>query len=141
MTLSQISDGYASVIERQRFVPNHYRKNEIDVSDISGFDKTSWVKRSTQFKTPVWKFSYKNKTILASKPISIEIKKGEAHFFAENENLGIYSIGESYNCAIKAFCEELIYFYNHYKNLPWTRVTGEAKRLKKLYEELFLKNK
>ncbi|MCK4391113.1 MAG: hypothetical protein KAV83_12855 [Desulfobacterales bacterium] len=66
-----------------------------------------------------------------------EVTKGQTLFFAEDENLGIFATGESRNEAISAFGEHLVHFYEHYKRLNWDSVTGEARRLKKIYEELF----
>ena len=39
--------------------------------------------------------------------------------------------------AISAFSEHLVHFYAHYKRLDWNNVTGEAMRLKEIYEDLF----
>jgi hypothetical protein len=65
----------------------------------------------------------------------IECRRND--FFVENETLGIFATGETREEAKRAFDEHLIYFYNHYKKLSWDRVTGEAERLKRLYEDLF----
>ncbi|MEA1991059.1 MAG: hypothetical protein U9N58_02540 [Thermodesulfobacteriota bacterium] len=67
----------------------------------------------------------------------VKVTRGEILFFVENETLDIFATGETREEAIRAFNEHLIYFYNHYKNLSWDRVTGEAERLKRLYEDLF----
>jgi hypothetical protein len=100
-------------------------------------DERQWTRGFSAAQTPCWRFTALGKVVLASKPVSIRTSKGESLFFAENENLGIYATGESRNEAIQAFSEHVVHFYQHYKGLSWYRVTGEAHRLKYLYENLF----
>ena len=66
----------------------------------------------------------------------VKISKGETLFFAENEYFGIFTTGKSREEAINNFSEQIIHFYNHYKQLNWDRVTGEALRIKKLFKNL-----
>ena len=79
---------------------------------------------------------YKITEVYPNSPL-VKVSKGESFFFAENENLGIFATGESRNEAIRAFNEHLIHFHKHYKQLDWNKATGEAQRLKKIYEDLF----
>ena len=69
-------------------------------------------------------------------PVRVKISKGETLFFAENEDFGIFTTGESRDEAINNFSEQIIHFYNHYKQLNWNRATGEALRIKRLFENL-----
>ena len=69
-------------------------------------------------------------------PARVKISKGEALFFAENEYFGIFATGESRDEAINNFSEQIIHFYDHYKQLNWNRAAGEALRIKKLFENL-----
>lgn len=136
MNLAEISESYSSLMEKREFIPDLYSRDEFDVSELPELGSTSWFQRSS-LTTPMWEFSHHNKKVLSLKPVSIQITKGEKLFFAENDNLAIYATGETPPKAINAFCEELIYFYHHYKKLSWNQVTGEAKKLKIIYEDIF----
>lgn len=137
MNVAQISESYELRNERLDSFPENFKRRVPSVSTASELDlrPVSWGFATAN--TPLWRFRSSNGVVLSSKPVSVKISRGESLFFAENENLDIFATGESRDDAIRAFNEHLIYFYNHYKNLSWDRVTGEAKRLKRLYEDLF----
>ena len=139
MTLAHISESYELREERLRFVPEHFERGVTSVSTAPELDVTPWASGLSAAKTPLWRFPSPPAVILSSKPVTVKVYRGEALFFAENENLGIFATGESRNEAISAFCEDLVHFYEHYKRLDWDRVTGEARRMKKIYEDLFEK--
>ncbi|MBI4639925.1 MAG: hypothetical protein HY731_04485 [Candidatus Tectomicrobia bacterium] len=86
---------------------------------------------------PVWTFTSQQVKVVSSKPIQVHISRGEELFFAENETLRIYATGETMEEVIQDFIEQVIHHYHHYRRTPWERVTGEAAKLKKLYEEIF----
>lgn len=89
-------------------------------------------------KTPRWRFSDGEKTLRCrNKPVAICIHKGETSFFAENEKLNIAEIGSTIDEAIDNFSETLIFFYEHYKDMPDSKVTSWAKKIKDLYNENF----
>lgn len=137
MTLTHINESYRLRDERLRFMPEHFQRGVTAVSTASELDMPAWSSGFSAVRTPLWKFPSLNTVILSSKPVSVRISKAEVLFFAENENLGIYATGETRIEAIHAFSKELVHFYVHYKRLSWDRVTGEGRRLKKLYEDLF----
>ena len=115
----------------------HFIKGITSISTVSELDLKPVSLGFSTAKTPLWRFPSLHGVVLSSKPVSVKIRRGETLFFAENENLGLYATGESRDDAIRAFCEQLIHFYNHYKGLSWNHVTGEARRLKEIYENLF----
>lgn len=137
MNLAQINESYELRNERLNFIPENFERGITSVSTASELDlkPISWGFATA--KTPLWRFPSSHGVVLSSKPVSVMISRGEVLFLAENENLGLYATGESRDEAIRAFCEQLIHFYKHYKGLKWNRVTGEAHRLKKIYEDLF----
>lgn len=137
MTLTHINESYELRDERLRFMPEHFQRGVTAVSTASELDVPPWSSGFSAIRTPLWRFSSMHTVIISSKPVSVRISKGETLFFAENENLGIYATGETSGEAIHAFSEHLVHFYVHYTRLSWDRVTGEARRLKKLYEDLF----
>lgn len=71
-------------------------------------------------------------------PIKVHIYSDDSLFFAENETLVIIGTGSSAIEAMDDFCSHVIHFYHYYKKLSWNKVTGDAVRLKKLYETLFV---
>ncbi|MBE9570180.1 MAG: hypothetical protein IMF11_06120 [Proteobacteria bacterium] len=137
MTLAHFSESYELREERLRFIPEHFERGVASVSTASELDVSPWASGLSAARTPLWRFRSPHVVILSSKPVTVKVHRGEALFFAENENLGIFATGESRNEAINAFCQDLVHFYEHYKRLDWDRVTGEAMRLKKIYENLF----
>ena len=88
-------------------------------------------------KVPMWEFHTNVKSLRSLKPVSVNISKGQAYYFAESETLGIYTTGESQNVAIKEFVEQIVYFYEYYSKLPQNKVTGRAQTLKELYDKEF----
>ena len=59
-------------------------------------------------------------------------------FFAESETLVVVGTGESITEAIDDLGKQIIHFYKYYKNLSRDKVIGDAVRLKRLYETLFV---
>jgi len=137
MNALTIAESYQLRNERLDFMPKHFQRGVATLSTASELDVQPWPSGFSNVKTPCWRFASSGRVVLASKPVSITINRGESLFFAENENLGIYAAGETRDEAIQSFSEHLTHFFHHYKRLSWDRVTGEARRLKKLYEDLF----
>lgn len=71
-------------------------------------------------------------------PIKVRIYSEDNLFFAENETLVIIGTGSSVLEAMDDFCRHIIHFYYYYKKLSLDKITGDAVRLKKLYETLFI---
>lgn len=87
--------------------------------------------------TPLWAV----KEYRVTKPIKIHIYSEGNLFFAENEALVVVGTGISAAEAIDDLCKHIIHFYQYYKRLSWSKVTGDAVRLKKIYESLFVESK
>jgi hypothetical protein len=136
MNQAQINESYELRNERLDFIPENFERGITSVSTASELDLKPISCFSTA-NTPFWRFPSSHGVVISSKPVSVKISRGETLFLAENENLGLYATGGSRDDAIHAFCEQLIHFYKHYKELSWNRVTGEARRLKEIYENLF----
>ena len=137
MNVAQINESYKLRDERLGFIPEHFNRGVVGTSTGLEDDKKPWRWGSIIGKTPLWRFTSPKAEIISAKPVLVKVSKGESLFFAENENLGIFATGESRNEAIRAFNEHLIHFHKHYKQLDWNKATGEAQRLKKIYEDLF----
>lgn len=91
------------------------------------------------YSAPLWTIPTKTKKLTVSKPIKVKIYPEDNLFFVENETLVVVGTGKSIADAIDDFGKQIIHFYKYYKRLSWDRVTGDAERLKGLYETLFIK--
>ena len=94
--------------------------------------------RGQNLFAPLWSVASQKKRYKVSKPIKIHIHSEDNLFFAENETLVVVGTGASVSEAIDDFCRHIIHFYQYYKKLSWDKVTGDAVRLKKIYETLFV---
>ena len=137
MNVAQINESYELRNERLDFIPENFERGITSVLTASELDLKPISWGFSTAKTPLWRFPSSQGVVLSSKPVSVKISRGETLFLAENENLGLYATGASRDDAIHAFCEQLVHFYKHYKKLGWNRVTGEAYRLKEIYENFF----
>ena len=86
------------------------------------------------YSAPLWSISKKK----VSRPIKVKIYLEGNMFFVENETLVLIGVGESITDAIDDFSKQVVHFYKYYRKLSWDRVTGDAERLKGLYETLFV---
>jgi len=68
----------------------------------------------------------------------VRVYSEEPFFFAQNEALAICGAGSSLEEAMADFSVHAVHFYKYYKALPSTRVMGDAVRLKKLFNDLFV---
>ena len=139
MTATEVGENYALKEERQSYFPANFTSLVKGESTAPELDVANSLWQHAGPYTPLWRFASPIAVIRSSKPVSVKVCKGESLFFAENENLGIFTTGESRDEAIQSFCEQLIHFHNHYTNLNWEQVTGDANRLKQYYEDFFRK--
>jgi len=137
MNLARINESYSLRKERSSYFPKNFKRELVADSTASELRPDVRFARSPVVKLPVWVFSSEGKAIKAKKPVSLKVFRGETLFFVENETLEIYATGESLEEAMRVFNDHLIYFYTHYKDLGWEHVTGNAVRLKKLYQKNF----
>ncbi len=86
--------------------------------------------------SPLWNITTQTEKYKVSKPIKVHIYLEDNLFFAENETLVVVGTGNSINEAMDDFCRHIIHFYHYYKRLSRDKVTGDAIRLKKLYDTL-----
>lgn len=90
---------------------------------------------------PIWSITDRAEKRQLSKPIKVHIYMEEEVFFAESETLVVVGTGSSENEAIDDMCKHIVHFYHYYRKLPLDKVTGDAIRLKKIYETLFVETK
>ena len=77
----------------------------------------------------------------ARQPLPIKITTGDDHFLVECENLAVYAAGKTISAAVLDFCEQVTDLFHHYKALQPQQVTGEARRLRRIYRALFVEEK
>jgi hypothetical protein len=133
-------DSYQVREERQEYLPVNYRHSEVAVDtarEIVGEELLRSVP-SQQLVTPLWSVGTSEKRFRTVKPISVRIYFDGGLFFAENKVLLLYGTGVSPDEAIEDLGLHIIHFFQYYKNLDWSQITGDALRLKKLYEGLLL---
>lgn len=143
MSLAHVQNSYGDVQNTYDLVKNRkddlpFNINKCDTYDSTDvdFDANDYIGSLTT-KVPKWNFKSLNFKIYSSKPIEVVISRQNGRYFAENESLDIYAIGASEEEAIDDFCQNLIYFYKHYKALSWDKVTGRAEELKQLFDNVF----
>lgn len=87
---------------------------------------------------PLWTIPVRKKHYRSAKPIKVYIHVEDDIFFAENETLVVVGTGKSPAEAIADLSNHIIHFYHYYRNLPFDKITGDAIRLKRVYETLFI---
>lgn len=137
MRMAQIDQSYELKDERMWSIPDDF------VKSFGGIDTTAPeidVESSLSYRSagiPVWQFQAHGKILCTKRPVVVSIRKEEDLYYAENENLRIFVAGKSPDEAADAFAEQLIHFYDHYKSLSPSSVTGKAQKLKQLYHKFF----
>lgn len=74
-----------------------------------------------------------------ARPLKVNVYSKGNLFFVENSDIVIVGTSNFVNTAIDDFCKHVIHFYNYYKTLSINKITGDAIRLKKLYETIIRK--
>jgi len=136
MTVVQLDQIYQLIDERRQSVPENCVKAYPCISTSADIDIRVWMNQAN-LPTLLWEFQRGSKAIYPTKPVPVNISRGDNLYFAENEKLGIFVTGESREAAISEFSQEVVHFYEYYKSLGKDKVTGEAHRLKKMYNSCF----
>ena len=134
-----VMDAYEQVRERKAYFPDEYRGVATYVGTAAQSIQPESYFYSGHFNTaPLMEFRSEQKHYAASKPILIKVYKVEDVFFAENESLVLSGTGMSREEAVLDFVSHVGYFYNFYKRKNESDLTGDALRLKKIYENLLI---
>ena len=88
------------------------------------------------FKFPLFQLTISGRTFLPSKPIGIMVTQDGAWFFAENEALNVVGTGGSLEEAVLDLEHHIVHFWQYYRSLQDSQVTGDAVRLKHLFSNL-----
>ncbi len=76
--------------------------------------------------------------LIARKPVTIHVARGENLWFATSQRLDIYATGESAQQAMEEFAIHLLYFYRHYQELDSSEAGKGALKLKRVFGDSFI---
>jgi hypothetical protein len=140
--LENAISAYDLLRERRLDVPERFSshgKISVKTADI---DPVEIFEKSKKFsKFPLFRLYVGNRTYRATKPIIIHIYQEDEWYFAENETLVLTGTGTSIVEAIHDLEQHIVHFWNYYKQLPDTKLTGDALRLKQIYSDLLIEDK
>jgi len=88
------------------------------------------------FKFPLLKLTIAGHTFLPAKPIGVNVTQDGAWFFAENEALNVVGTGGSLEEAVLDLEYHIVHFWQYYRSLEDSQVTGDAIRLKNIFSSL-----
>ena len=133
-------DSYQAKEERQEYLPANYRHSKVVVDTAAEIIVEDLLRSllSRQLMTPLWSVGTPEKRFRTIKPLSVRIYFEDGLFFAENETLLLYGTGTTPDEAVEDLGLHIIHFYQYYKDLDWPQVTGDAIRLKRIYEGLLV---
>ena len=78
----------------------------------------------------------KGKFYSVNKPIDIDITSEKGWIFIESDGCNVCVIGNTYKEAFEHFFFDIIYFYEHYKNMSENNLCGDALKWKEYYDNL-----
>ncbi|MEW6249077.1 MAG: hypothetical protein AB1716_00395 [Planctomycetota bacterium] len=90
---------------------------------------------------PIWRVREQERCFRLVQPLMVRVRQEEDFFFAENETLRLVATGTNLEEALGDFSFQLTYFHQYYTQIPADKVVGEAKRLKRLYQRIFVEER
>jgi hypothetical protein len=138
-----LKDSYDEVKERLRRIPENYERissSEVETAQIIDPEKIFKEARKSQ-PAHLLRLYTKTKKFYTPKPISVKIYREEALFFAENETLVVCGTGATVDEALQDFSLHILHFFEYYKKLDKNKLTGDALRLKDIFENLLIEGK
>ena len=133
-------DSYEEIKERMEYMPDNYRSTKtIGVGTATAIDPQQiFTNRLKSYIAPLWRLRSQTKRFYTTTPIAVKVYRDEDLFFAENENLAVYGIGDTPQDALQDLALHITHFFEYYKNLDNSQLAGEALRLKTLYKNLLI---
>jgi len=133
-------DSYEEIKERMEYIPDNYRSTKvIGVCTATAIDPQEiFTNRFKTYIAPLWRLRSRTKRFYTPIPIAVKVYRDEDFFFAENENLAVCGIGDTPQEAIQDLALHITHFFEYYKNLNKSQLTGDALRLKALYKNLLV---
>jgi len=140
MDSSLIEGTYDTIKEKMAFIPENYRScGAVKVGTALTIDPQQIFGQIKKYQpAPLWRLYTKSKRFYTSKPISVRIYREDDLFFAENENLVVCGTGDTADESLQDLCLHIIHFFEYYKRIDKSKLTGDALRLKELYKNLLI---
>jgi len=88
-------------------------------------------------KLPVRSFVSDDKVIVSEKPVEIILFLEGNKYYAENDTLKIYAVGDSIKSVIQEFSHHIVHFFDYYRGKGSDEVVGRAIKLKEIYDDHF----
>ena len=108
---------------------------------------TSWPERQpwlshpsmmgARHSAPLWIEFGKTRKLKTVKPIQIAISSENGWFFAENDSLCVSGAGHTLRETLEDLADSILHLFRHYQALSPEQVTGDAIRLKRIFDTLF----
>jgi hypothetical protein len=133
-------DTYDMVKERAQEIPENYRPSgDSEVATSPETNPREFFNQRRKYQTaPIMKLQKDTRKFYTPIPISVNIYRDEDLFFAENENLVVCGTGSTRQEAVQDLVLHIIHFFEYYKKLDKSELTGDALRLKELYQNLLI---
>ncbi len=140
MSPSLVDSIYDDIKERMAYVPKNYIDSKVkEVETASAIDPQRILSHIKKYQpSPIWRINVETKKFYTPKPIGVRIYRDEDLFFAENENLAVCGTGDTPESALQDLCLHITHFFEYYRKIDRSKLTGEALRLKALYENLLI---
>jgi len=140
MNSSLAEDTYDVIKERTAYMPENYRSSRaIEVETALTINPQRVFGQIKKYQpAPLWRLYTETKRFHIPKPILVKIYREDDLFFAENENLVVCGTGGTPEESLQDLCLHIIHFFEYYKKIDRNKLTGDALRLKELYENLLI---
>lgn len=110
--------------------------NWLQADTWSRFREQSDSTHQIASSAPIWSVQQRDHSFALAQPLMVRFRQDGEYFFAENDTLQLVGTGTSAVEALADFFEHYMYFHRYYANIPFDRLTGEAVRLKRAFQEL-----
>lgn len=140
MDSSLVEGTYDMIKEKMAYMPENYRsRGAIEVGTAPMINPQQVFGQIKKYQpAPLWRLYTESKGFYTPKPISVRIYREDDLFFAENENLVVCGTGDTPDKSLQDLCLHIIHFFEYYKRIDKTKLTGDALRLKELYKNLLI---
>jgi len=85
-------------------------------------------------KYPMKEFFSDGKVIVSKRPVVLTVAFEDEQYYATNDNLNIFAVGDSISSVVEDFSHHIVHFYEYYTNKGEDEIVGNALRLKEIYD-------
>lgn len=134
---------YDMIKEKAEYIPENYSisGDSVVVTSPEINPREDFSQQRKYQPAPIMRLKEDTRTFYPSKPILVNIYRDGDLFFAENENLVVCGTGYTSQEALRDLYLHIIYFFEYYKKLDESKLTGDALRLKKIYQDLLIEER